>query len=118
MRILLVEDNARHAELIERELRADGIEVAWVQSAEEALRRLPREHFQAVLCDMMLPGMDGLEFARRAKNLRCLKGVTLIAISSSSMRAAEERALEAGFRAFLAKPFEPTLARQVRELAG
>ena len=116
MRVLVIEDNANHALLIRRRLTDAGMDVEVVQSAEAALRLVPVERFSGVLCDIVLPAMNGLEFARAARNMRSFKEVVLIAMSSSAMGPDEQKALDAGFKAFFPKPFTPEIAQKIKAL--
>ncbi len=112
-RILLIEDEPLVAHLLQRLLRRAGHEVVWVPTGEEGLERLG-EGFDMVVCDLVLPGVSGLEVIRR---VRQEGGPPVLAISASLTRQAE--ALEAGAQAFLGKPFEnQALLETVKRLLG
>lgn len=66
-RLLYVEDNVRIAEITEMMLEDLGLQVIWAASAEEALQRLDamQEPFDLVFTDVVMPGMSGVELAKR-----------------------------------------------------
>ena len=66
-RILLVEDEEKLRRVVELQLRQAGFEVDQAGSAEEGLKLADRAGL--VLTDLRLPGMDGLEFLRRVKQI-------------------------------------------------
>ena len=70
-RVLVVEDESHLAEGLQFNLEAEGHDVEVFGDGEAADRRLAEEpHFELVVLDVMLPGMNGFEIARRARALR------------------------------------------------
>lgn len=116
MRILVVEDEAKMAGLLQRALteRGDVVEVAATGGDAVALASLA--HFDTVLLDVMLPDMDGFEVCRRLRNQHVWVPVLML----TARTAVEDRVqgLDAGADDYLAKPFsfEELLAR-IRALA-
>lgn len=108
--ILLVEDEPLVAHMVRRMLERAGHQVDWAPSGEVALARLPGP-YHLVVCDLVMPGVSGLEVIRRA---RALGGTPVLALSASVSAKSQQEALEAGAQAFLGKPFEAqTLLAQV-----
>lgn len=112
-RILLVEDEPLVAHMVRRMLERAGHRVDWAPSGQAALERL-REVYDLVVCDLVMPGVSGLEVIRR---VRAQGGTPVLALSASVSAASQQEALEAGAQAFLGKPFEgQTLLAQVERL--
>ncbi len=121
-RILLAEDNDINALLVTSMLEKSGHEVvhAWngkeavqyVEGMIKAVRKDGAAHaFDAILMDMQMPEMDGLEAARRIKKLlqrgpRSLERLPIVALTANAMREHEEECREAGMVGYLAKPFD------------
>lgn len=69
-RVLLVDDEPEFLDVMSQRLAARGIEAIAVSSAPEALERIQAHTFDAVILDLQMPGMDGLEALRRMKENR------------------------------------------------
>ena len=114
--VLVVEDSADCAATIEMALAPlSGIEVRVLRTAEEALRSLGGERLAAVITDIQLPGMDGLQLVACLRGDKTFSAVPILVISGDSDRDAPTRALAAGATAFFSKPFSPGAVRQKLE---
>jgi signal transduction histidine kinase/DNA-binding response OmpR family regulator len=122
VRVLVAEAHAATARVLRRWLAAWGARVEVAGSGEEALERLAEavaaDPFRAALLDLKLPGIDGMETARRARLRPELAATTLISLSSSNDVAGRERLRAAGFADFLVKPVRQRgLLRAIAALA-
>lgn len=105
MRVLLVEDHRELLAVMAELLKLEGCHVAAKASAEEALVYLrDNESPDVIVCDLSLPGMDGYEFIRRARQLPCMDHVPALALSGLGDVPARSRSPETGFFAYLIKP--------------
>jgi DNA-binding response OmpR family regulator len=68
-RALVVDDDARLAAMVAEYLGANEIEVTVAPDGERGLQALGKQHFDVVLLDVMLPGLDGLEVCRRIRSM-------------------------------------------------
>ncbi|GLV47109.1 response regulator [Thermus sp. LT1-2-5] len=115
-RILLVEDEPLVAHTVRRILERAGHEVEWAPSGKVALERLEEGAYDLVLCDLVMPGVSGLEVIRE---LGRRGGPPVLALSASVSTRSQEEALEAGAKGFLGKPFDAQiLLAQVARLLG
>jgi len=104
-RILIADDEPDVLDLCRRILVAEGYRVETVQTGDEALDRLQQQPFDLLLTDIKMPGLNGLETARAAKELSPeLVCVTMTGFST--MDTAIE-ALKLGIADFVLKPFTP-----------
>jgi two-component system chemotaxis sensor kinase CheA len=71
-----------------------------------ALERLEREQFHLIVTDIMMPRMDGIELARRARTLPQYRNIPILVVSSMTGQDHLARALEAGVTEYIFKPFE------------
>ena len=111
MRILVVDDEPAVREALERILRLDGFEVAVACDGREAVRSQSAAPADAVLLDVLMPGLDGLEVCRRMRDTGDRTPVLMLtARDEVGDRVA---GLEAGADDYLSKPFslEELLAR-------
>jgi len=100
--ILLVEDMLDLAQVIVRELEAAGYEVTHAANGESALQFEKRGHFQLVILDWMLPGMNGLDVLR---NLRKYSSVSVLMLTGRDAEIDRVLGLEVGADDYLTKPF-------------
>nr|WP_275951969.1 response regulator [Rubrivivax gelatinosus] len=115
LRVLLAEDNPVNQELTLELLRQAGASTALAGDGREALAWLARERFDAVLMDVQMPGLDGLEATRRLRRLPGQEKLPVIAMTAHAMASDREACLAAGMNDHLAKPFEPdTLIERLR----
>jgi light-regulated signal transduction histidine kinase (bacteriophytochrome)/ActR/RegA family two-component response regulator len=108
MKLLVVEDETDSRDLLALVLRSAGAEVHPMTNAVEALQLLRRERFDAIISDVGLPGMDGMDMLRqlRAEGAKQHQppAVALTAYTRAYDRTA---ALRAGFHAHVPKPVDP-----------
>jgi DNA-binding response OmpR family regulator len=102
-RILVVEDEAHLAEGIRLNLECENYDVEWEANGREADERLQAEHFDLVILDVMLPGIDGFEVCRR---LRARDDRTPV-LFLTARKSPEDRVtgLDIGGDDYLQKPF-------------
>jgi two-component system phosphate regulon response regulator OmpR len=103
-RILLVEDDPRLAEMLQEYLGQAGFGVTAVSMGAAALERLNEAEFDAVVLDLMLPDMDGLEVCRR---LRAQGDTPVLMLTARGDAIDRIVGLELGADDYLPKPFEP-----------
>jgi two-component system chemotaxis response regulator CheY len=113
-RILVVEDSSACRAFVRAALEgapelfnagAGEVEVIEASSGFDALRLLPRGHYDLVITDINMPDINGLELVRFMRDSERYRTVCTIIISSQSSEKDRTRGLALGANAFLAKPF-------------
>ena len=117
-RVLLAEDNEINQHIAVEMLQNAGVEVVVAGNGAEAVARLEAD-MDAVLMDLQMPVMDGLEATRRILQRPDLAHVPIIAMTANVLESDRERVLAAGMKDFVTKPVEPValyeaLARHLR----
>ena len=102
-RILIVEDDAHIAELMGMHLRDEGYAVERAADGDAGAQLLERGQWDALVLDLMLPGIDGLEICRRARSMA--RYTPIIITSARSSEVHRILGLELGADDYLAKPF-------------
>jgi DNA-binding response OmpR family regulator len=103
-RVLLIEDDARLAGMVADYLGEAGFRAMVAGTGAEAERRLKREAFDAVILDLMLPDMDGLDLCKR---IRSDSAIPLLMLTARGDPLDRVVGLELGADDYLPKPFEP-----------
>jgi PAS domain S-box-containing protein len=107
-RILIVEDQPDTLEMLAASFQARGYVTLLCNSAEEALETAGREHFDLVISDIAMPGMDGLQLIRDLRSRKELATIPAIALSGYAAQKDIDAAIAAGFNLHLTKPIDPT----------
>lgn len=103
--ILVVDDDPDILEALSEILEAEGFEIRRARNGKEALERLEPDPPQLILLDLMMPVMDGWEFAQRMRQKpAAISSIPLIVLSAD--RNVGSKALDIGAVGHLAKPFE------------
>jgi two-component system, chemotaxis family, chemotaxis protein CheY len=103
--ILVVDDDPDILEALSEILEAEGFEIRRARNGKEALERLEPDPPQLILLDLMMPVMDGWEFAQRMRQKpAAISGIPLIVLSAD--RNVGPKAADIGAVGHLAKPFE------------
>ncbi|MDO8578139.1 MAG: two-component system response regulator [Dehalococcoidales bacterium] len=106
--ILVVDDQTQNVELLEAYLAPQGYKIVKAASGEEALGKLSDNQIDLILLDVMMPGMDGFEVARRVRQDNIHRLLPMILVTA--LRETEDRVkgIEAGCDDFLSKPVDKT----------
>ena len=113
-RVLLAEDILINAEIMKELLAMKGVQADHAENGKAALDMFSRSaagYYDAVLMDVRMPEMDGLEAAAaiRALDREDAKRVPIIALTANAFDEDVQRSLQAGMNAHLSKPVEPDL---------
>ncbi|MEX0776784.1 MAG: response regulator transcription factor [Phycisphaeraceae bacterium] len=105
--LLVVEDEQDLQDLVRYNLERNGYRVSAVDSGEKALKLVRAEIPELIVLDLMLPGMDGLEFCRMVKADPALATIPIIMLTAKSEEADVVTGLELGADDYVTKPFSP-----------
>jgi two-component system sensor histidine kinase/response regulator len=107
VRVLLVEDNALNRAMAAEFLKLRGASLTLARHGGEAVERPKSATFDAVLMDLHMPVMDGLEATRLIRELPQGESLPIIAMTAAVLRADRDRCAAAGMVDFIAKPIDP-----------
>lgn len=102
-RLLVIEDNPMEARELSYFLGRAGFALELVGDAEQGFDRLMAESFDLLLCDLHLPGEDGLSFCKRVKQQDSLRGLPVVLLTRHSDPLNYLKGLEAGADGFISK---------------
>ncbi len=118
LNLLLVDDSEINLEVAAGLLQREGARVCLARTGREALEalRTTPHAFDAVLMDLQMPEMDGLEATRRVRSELDLNDLPIIALTAGALAEERQSAFAAGMNAFLTKPLDPErLVRTVHD---
>ncbi len=106
-RILVVEDNPINRKLCALQLKRLGCEAEFAETGLEAVEKVRRHTYDAVLMDMQLPDLDGCGATRRIREeIAGTENLSIIALTANAMPEDRKKCLEAGMNDFLSKPLQ------------
>jgi two-component system alkaline phosphatase synthesis response regulator PhoP len=106
-KILVVDDEEDILELVRYNLVKEGYQVAGALTGEDALKRARAESFDLIVLDLMLPGIDGLDVAKKLKNDKRTERVPIVMLTAKGEEADVVTGLELGADDYVTKPFSP-----------
>src|SRR6267142_3987822 len=104
-RVLVVEDEPHIRELVCLHLGLEGYTCEGVGDGQAALKRAEAEHFDLMVLDVMIPGLDGLSLCRAVRNGRTNRDVPILMLTARREESDKVIGLESGADDYLTKPF-------------
>lgn len=118
-KILIVEDNARFAEILAVFLKEAGYETSWVENSRQGIRKALTDRPDLILTDLNLPDMTAIETIRILKKIPFTSGIPIVVLTAETARELKTKALKAGAAEYILKPVPPRdVLRVVRKLCG
>ena len=107
--ILIVEDSPTMRALLRSALESldEPVKVTEAESGFEALRVLPRDHYDLILTDINMPDINGLELVSFVKSNEAYRSIPLVIVSTEGSDRDRAKGVRLGADAYLVKPFEP-----------
>ncbi|MEW6569124.1 MAG: response regulator [Chloroflexota bacterium] len=116
-KILIVDDDAMTVDMLSMALKLFGHDVLRAYKGEEALAQVASNKPDAVLLDLMMPGLDGFEILKRLKALPEARTVPVLVVTASAEVDVEERVTMAGGAGCLHKPIDlDVLEREIQRV--
>lgn len=106
-RILVIDDDQQVLRLLEVNFEMEGYDVITATNGEDGLAKLKSGKPDAVVCDVMMPGMNGLDVVRTLREDPANADLPVIVVSAKAQRSDVETGLDAGADEYVTKPFDP-----------
>jgi len=103
-KVLLVDDEEEFCSMLSERLETRGLKVNAVLSGEEAVNRVASQNFDAIILDLAMPGIDGLETLRRIKEKR--PDLEILMLTGHGTVKSSIEAMKLGAEDFLEKPVD------------
>jgi CheY-like chemotaxis protein/HPt (histidine-containing phosphotransfer) domain-containing protein len=121
LKVLLAEDGIVNQQVAIGLLKRRGHEVTVAKDGQEAIDAIEQDNFDAVLMDVQMPNMDGLEATRiiRRREQGLGRHLPIVAMTAGAMKGDEERCLASGMDGYISKPINATMLYEtIERLAG
>ncbi len=116
---MIVDDNRASRDLIRAILKSVRCDIIEASHGQAALDVIQQDRPDLVLLDIDMPGLDGLAVVKRIREKTSLAGLPVVAVTAFAMEGDRERAIAAGFTAYVTKPVRAAaLRQQVQQLLG
>jgi DNA-binding response OmpR family regulator len=106
-KILVIEDEPDILQLVKLYLEKEGYRVSTATTGPDGLRAARAEHFDLLILDLMLPGMDGLELCKRLRSEDATATLPIIMLTAKAEESDTVIGLELGADDYVTKPFSP-----------
>jgi CheY-like chemotaxis protein len=106
-RVLVVDDDPQVLRLMRVNLELEGYDVVSAPDGEEALEAVVSERPDVVVCDVMMPGVDGLTVLRNVRANPQTSKIPFVVVSAKAQRSDVKAALDMGADKYITKPFDP-----------
>lgn len=107
-KMLTVDDSPSVRKLVKFTLKAKGFQVSSAGDGEEALDLMKEESFDAIILDINMPRMNGLEFLKHIKANDQYASIPVIMLTTEGQDDDKDKAISLGATAYMVKPFKPT----------
>ncbi|MDE2626954.1 MAG: response regulator [Burkholderiales bacterium] len=106
--ILVVDDSASFRTIAKMALAKAGYDVLLAIDGQDAIEKLDGRKLDLIVCDLNMPKIDGLSFVRRLKSTHAYKFTPVIMLTTEAGAAKKAEGRDAGARAWITKPFQPS----------
>jgi DNA-binding response OmpR family regulator len=103
-KILIVDDISTHLLLLQTILHDEGYETEITDDSKRVVEILLKDHFQVVLLDIMMPGLDGIQVLEKIKANEKLAAINVIVISAKTDSWSIKNAMDTGAFDYITKP--------------
>lgn len=104
--VCVIDDDATQRSLLRSRLLREGFSVVQAENGRDGLRQIERHHPHIVICDVLMPGMSGIEVCKQIRSNPAMDGTYVIVVTSMDCRENKHLALLTGADDYLAKPFD------------
>jgi CheY-like chemotaxis protein len=107
-RVLVVDDDPQVLKLLRLNFELEGYDVVSATDGADALEAIESRKPDVLVCDVMMPGVDGIEVVRRLRDERRTASLPIVLLSAKALRGDAEAGLAAGANEYVTKPFDPS----------
>lgn len=114
-KVLTVDDSASVRKMVEFSLKSKGYVMGAAGNGQEALDLLAQEKFDAIVLDVNMPVMNGLEFLEKRMENDAFASIPVIMLTTEGQDEDRDKAMALGATAYIIKPFKPSQLLELLE---
>lgn len=114
-KVLTVDDSPSVRKMVEFSLKSKGYVMGSAGDGQEALDLLAQEHFDAIVLDVNMPRMNGLEFLEKRLENDEFAAIPVIMLTTEGQDEDRDKAISLGATAYIVKPFKPSQLLELLE---
>lgn len=114
-KILTVDDSPSVRKMVEFSLKSKGYTMGAAADGQEALELLNQEPFDAIILDVNMPRMNGLEFLEKRLENNAIADIPVIMLTTEGQDEDRDKAISLGATAYIIKPFKPSQLLELLE---
>lgn len=114
-KVLTVDDSPSVRKMVEFSLKAKGYDMGSAGDGQEAMDILNKEPFDAIILDVNMPRMNGLEFLEKRQENDNIASIPVIMLTTEGQEEDRDKALALGATAYIVKPFKPSQLLELLE---
>ena len=107
-KVLTVDDSPSVRKMVEFSLKSKGYAMGAAGDGQEALELMASDPFDAIILDVNMPNMNGLEFLEKIKSVDNFAAIPVIMLTTEGQDEDRDKAMALGATAYIVKPFKPT----------
>jgi len=107
-KMLTVDDSRSVRKMVEFTLKAKGFQVSSAGDGQEALELMAKDQFDAIILDINMPIMNGLEFLQTIRSNDAFASIPVVMLTTEGQDEDKDKAISLGATAYIVKPFKPT----------
>lgn len=107
-KILTVDDSPSVRKMVEFSLKSKGYVMGGAGDGQEALELIAKETFDAIILDVNMPNMNGLEFLEKVKSDPVFSAIPVVMLTTEGQDEDRDKAMSLGATDYIVKPFKPS----------
>jgi two-component system chemotaxis response regulator CheY len=107
-KILTVDDSPSVRKMVEFSLKSKGYVMGGAGDGQEALDLIAKETFDAIILDVNMPNMNGLEFLEKVKSDPAFSAIPVVMLTTEGQDEDRDKAMSLGATDYIVKPFKPS----------
>jgi len=118
-KVLIIDDSTVTCSILSERIKSGGYDVVVANDGEQGLAAMQKEFPDLVILDVRMPGMDGFEVCRLAKNDLVIKGIPIVFVTTAGQQKDMDKGMALGASGYITKPYDGRiLLDEIKRIIG